>query len=140
MQSDIFFRDNMALTKNLVTRAESGFLQTLSELLQSVAFNNFLGSSSKTELDNSFTRLESIFLKLSTAPLIPYDTLSYDLLSDLILSTEPVYHKRLANLLIDSMVAIYAQKKLGRAEDFKTKISMKFGNLVGIICQLSEEV
>jgi len=53
--------------------------------------------------------------------------------------TEPPYHRKLAELIIDTVDAIFLEKKRGRAEDFKTKILIKLTHLITLLCQLSPD-
>lgn len=123
MLSDTFYRDNLSLTKLLVTRSESGFLQSMLEFLQSTTANNYISKGSEGELKNAyddcFSTLESILMKLSTAPVVSYDTISFDFLGDLLEATESKYHLKLLMLYLDTFTSLYSEKHRGRAEKFK---------------------
>jgi hypothetical protein len=138
VQSEIFYRDNCTLMTSLVSRSESGFIETMSNLLLTTTMNDCLRNP-PSNLRNSYNYLENLLLKFSTSPVATYDTLAYDLLVELINSTDLEYHTRLASLLFDTIKAIYAEKRSGSAESFKTKIVLKLSNLIGLICSMSRE-
>jgi hypothetical protein len=73
-------------------------------------------------------------MKLATSPVSSYDSIAQDLFTSIILSTEPSYHRKIADLIITTIDSIFLEKKLGRAEDFKTKILMKLAHLITLLC------
>ena len=87
-----------------------------------------------------FSYFETILLKLFTSPVSAYDIVAQDLFTSLVLATDPPYHRKLSDLIIDTVDAIFLEKKRGRAEDFKTKILLKLTHLITLVCQLSPEV
>lgn len=69
-----------------------------------------------------------------------YDTsVTYDLFGRLLLATEPLYHQKLAKLLIDTIAAFYKLKQKGSAYDFQNKVIQKLSYLIGLLCQLAED-
>ena len=92
------------------------------------------GATRKLQYDESFRYIEGIILKLSTGPVQAYDSLTYDVFGRIIVSTDSSYHQRIAGIMVDTIAAIYLQKKRGRAEDFKSKIILKLSHLIGLLC------
>ena len=114
------------------------FLQT------SVSLNYLLRGSSVpdqqvTSYRDLFSYFETILVKLFTSPVSAYDLVAQDLFTSLVLATDPAYHRKLSDLIIDTVDAIFLEKKRGRAEDFKTKILLKLTHLISLVCQLSPE-
>lgn len=70
---------------------------------------------------------------MATGPVSTYDNMAQDIFSSLIMATDPEYHLKMADLVLDAMDAIYIEKKFGRAEDFKTKIVYKMAHLISIL-------
>lgn len=87
------------------------------------------------EFSQSFQRVESIVLKMSTTPVSLYENITSDVFSHLIATSDPSYHLKILSTLLDTMKALQEEKKLKRAETFKPKIIMKVNNLVSILVQ-----
>jgi hypothetical protein len=87
---------------------------------------------------DSFKYIEVILLKLATAPVVAYDQIALDLFSTIISATDNAYHRKIVELLIESIDAILLEKKMKRAENFKSKIYVRCANMITLVCQLSD--
>lgn len=108
-------------------------------LQASVSLNYLLRESSVpdqqvTSYRDLFSYFETILVKLFTSPVSAYDLVAQDLFTSLVLATDPDYHRKLSDLIIDTVDAIFLEKKRGRAEDFKTKILLKLTHLITLVC------
>jgi hypothetical protein len=61
------------------------------------------------------------------------------LVSSLISATETGYHRKITDLILDTIDALMIEKRSGRAEDFKTRIIVKCSLLIPVVCQISED-